>query len=330
MSLFKKMLGVVILTSGVTFAQIPVIPPGGSGSGGCNSGTTTNLLVGDGSGGCTSSGIASANVGKTNTTNTWSTDQTFLGQTFIGTSLRVGNPTGGFIRFNGTAVFPTTDVGMVGFTYNSQTSGNVTLFGVGSATFQPTTGSANFAGFAISPTINGTSTGTAYGAVIAPITNVLTGGTVKLQGWGTATGNNWAGYSEKSFVALDGTYNGPVNATVLRSPNTYVGRSQTGALTQTIVASAVGATYRITLASNCDAAAGSTAYTASVSYTDTSSTVQTIASGAIDCTTLGANSKYNTVQVGNVKSGTAISLATTTSGAVTYDVSVVAEQITTN
>lgn len=114
------------------------------------------------------------------------------------------------------------------------------------------------------------------------------------------------------------------------TPNSFVGRSQTGALNQTIVASASTAMYEISLASNCKTAVTSAAYTATVSYTDTSGTVQTISSGAIPCDALGSASKYNSVSVANVLTGTAVTLATTTTGAVSYDVAVAAKQISTN
>lgn len=114
------------------------------------------------------------------------------------------------------------------------------------------------------------------------------------------------------------------------TPNSYVGRSQTGALTQTIVASTSTAMYQIALASNCKTAVTSAAYTATVSYTDTSNTVQTISSGLVPCDTLGTASRYNNLSVANVLTGTAISLSTSTTGSVSYDIAVTATQITSN
>jgi hypothetical protein len=333
MSLFKKMLGLVFL-SGTALAQIPVTPPGGSGAGGCNSGTTTNLLVGDGAGGCSSAGLATANVVTTNTTQTISGTKTVGAFNFTNNLNIVG--AFGLVRNTGLTTQMGTNTSGFGMTETmtaiTNTSGNSFIHSIGNGAnaFTPASGTANFTGLLIDPVINGTSTGTAYGQVIAPVTNVLTGGTVKLQGWGTATGSNLAGYSEKAYLGLDGTFNGPVNASILRSPNTFVGRSQTGALNQTLLSSAVGAMYRINIASNCDLAVASAAYNLNLTYADPSGTTHNVSSSDIDCTTLGDSSVFNVTNVANLKSGSAVVLTSSTTGAVSYDVAVTVEQLTTN
>lgn len=71
-------------------------------------------------------------------------------------------------------------------------------------TFHPASGSGSWAAFHMIPTINGTSSGTAYGLVVASKTNVLTGGTIKLLSVGTTTTDAFTGYAEKFAVDLTG------------------------------------------------------------------------------------------------------------------------------
>jgi hypothetical protein len=152
------------------------------------------------------------------------------------------------------------------------------------------------------------------------------------------SGTNYLSVFPNNHMTLNGNTDlnhvlsvvGDIYAPIYLTPNTFVGRSQTAALNQTIVASASTAAYRISMATNCKTAVAAASYTSTVSYTDTSNTVQTIASGAVVCTTLGTATQSNAITVANVLSGTPISLATTTSGAVSYDVAVTVEQVTSN
>lgn len=70
--------------------------------------------------------------------------------------------------------------------------------------FNPASGSSSFAALQINPIINGTSSGTAYGLVVASRTNTLTGGTIRLASFGTTTTDAFTGYTEQLGVTLTG------------------------------------------------------------------------------------------------------------------------------
>ncbi len=71
--------------------------------------------------------------------------------------------------------------------------------------FAPASGSGSSAGIQINPTVNGVSSGTFTGLVVAQKTNTLTGGTINLMDLGTTTGDYGTGFTSKFRVAIDGT-----------------------------------------------------------------------------------------------------------------------------
>lgn len=85
----------------------------------------------------------------------------------------------------------------------SLTTGAASPFGV-APSFVPASGSASFAAVHLNPTINGTSTGTAYGLLLASKTNTLTGGTITLASLGTTTTDGFTGYTEVFAVSTAG------------------------------------------------------------------------------------------------------------------------------
>ena len=148
--------------------------------------------------------------GCTTTANDWSAGlQTFNNallnnNLFVNTgSYLLNNSNGGEIQF-GSSGF---GFGLVMGTQTAltQTTGPNADVEINGA-FTPSSGNAVFAGLALDPQINGTGTGTGYGMIVAPRTNVLTGGAVKIAGFGTTTGVQLAGYSEKAGITLGGVY----------------------------------------------------------------------------------------------------------------------------
>lgn len=115
------------------------------------------------------------------------------------------------------------------------------------------------------------------------------------------------------------------------SPFNFVSRNLTTALASTTLFTAPAtALYQLNAAVNCDSASGTSA-TLTISYTDPSSTVQTITLSAANCTTLGAESIASlNGQAFNAKFGTTIIISTAISGTPTYDVAVSAVQLTAN
>lgn len=86
------------------------------------------------------------------------------------------------------------------------TSGVAKFIAMQNGGFTPSSGNAKFAGLFAAPNINGTCSGCiAYGILAAPRGNTLTGGTIKLAGFGTAdgTGNTW---TELASVEFDGSF----------------------------------------------------------------------------------------------------------------------------
>jgi hypothetical protein len=103
---------------------------------------------------------------------------------------------------------------------DSSTTGGVSMVKVVES-FTPPSGSASWAGLHINPTISGTSSGAAYGLLLASKTNTLTGGTVKLASFGTTTTDGFTGYSEKFAVDINGAVSvgNTVNSVSPTSPN---------------------------------------------------------------------------------------------------------------
>lgn len=183
----------------------------------------------------TVSGVALADLTATGTPssttvlrgdNTWATNIDFIdgNQTISGiktfsanlqmqtTTYILNNSGGGQIQF-GSNAFGMGLLAAMGTTVTA-TTGNTGILeiGVGGNSFTPTSGNANYAAFTIDPKINGTGTGTAYALLVAPVTNVLVGGTVKLAGFGSSTGAQYAGYTEASYIDLAGVYHGPATS----------------------------------------------------------------------------------------------------------------------
>lgn len=103
-------------------------------------------------------------------------------------------------------------------------------------TFTPGSGSGSYALAHLNPVINGTSSGTAYGLLLASKTNTLTGGTIKLASFGTTTTDGFTGYSPKFDVLPTGSI---VSADKIRTNGTVptvgnVGANSCGTTAATI------------------------------------------------------------------------------------------------
>lgn len=137
---------------------------------------------------------------------------TFAGLT-VAANESVGLSGGGQINFADLA-----QDGMVRVTTNGTvvaTVGGMSNLKTGT-TFSPPSGSGSFAQLHVNPTINGTSSGTAYGLLIASKTNTLTGGTIKLVSIGTTTTDGFTGYTPLVEVTNAGLL------TVLNSQGLYM------------------------------------------------------------------------------------------------------------
>jgi hypothetical protein len=98
-----------------------------------------------------------------------------------------------------------------------------------------------------------------------------------------------------------------------------------------VIASAVNAMYRVEISVACTSAVSTGTATITISYTDPSSTVQTIApTSAAACTTLGTASIANVSQVISAKVATAITYAATTTNSPNYQARVAVYQETSN
>ena len=122
------------------------------------------------------------------------------GITMAGTGDVIGTSTNRFI-FNA----QNQPAGTLQFDSSAHTGGgnNTTAYGFTSA-FTPASGSDSWALFHLNPTINGISTGTAYGFLLASKTNVLTGGVIKLLSLGTTTTDGFTGYTPVFDVSILG------------------------------------------------------------------------------------------------------------------------------
>jgi len=122
------------------------------------------------------------------------------GITMAGTGDVIGTSTNRFI-FNA----QDQPAGTLQFDSSAHTGGgnNTTAYGFTSA-FTPASGSDSWALFHLNPTINGISTGTAYGFLLASKTNVLTGGVIKLLSLGTTTTDGFTGYTPVFDVSILG------------------------------------------------------------------------------------------------------------------------------
>jgi hypothetical protein len=108
--------------------------------------------------------------------------------------------------------------------------------------------------------------------------------------------------------------------------------SQTTSLGPTTIITTGGVTvqYLITGSVYCDTSSAAATVSLSVSYTDPSSTVQTISGGTATCTTLGASSLATINSVIVAKNATNITYTTVIANSPTYDVRVEVTQISTN
>jgi hypothetical protein len=98
-----------------------------------------------------------------------------------------------------TMATPLTITSMSGFASNRQVGG-------ANYDFVPTSGSASFASLLVNPAVNATSTGTAYGMVVAPVFTAMTGGKTKIAGFGSSTGLNGSGYIEVAYIGTSGDF----------------------------------------------------------------------------------------------------------------------------
>jgi hypothetical protein len=112
----------------------------------------------------------------------------------------------------------------------------------------------------------------------------------------------------------------------------FAASGQTTAVTTQNIVAAAGATgmYQLNVTVTCDTSVSTATVIPSVSYTDPSSTVQTITGGTATCTTLGASSIAQISQAIRAKVGTAITVSTTIANSPNYDIAATAAQITTN
>jgi hypothetical protein len=291
----------------------------GGGGGGATIPSTTNLISGDGAGNGANSGIAPANV-----------------MTLSGAQTVTGVKTFSANMSNTSSTATTAAAATVTINDTEATSALMVPFSIVTPNMAAGSSTVNtYLGHDTATARNAFQTSFAYTASNSTANRVemkFTGQSSNITTY--ASGNTQIGTNTDAGFKLDvaGTFRAQ---TSIISPsyltaNSFVGRSQTGALNQTIIASASTAMYEISLASNCKTAVAAAAYTATVNYTDTSNTAQSVSSGAIPCDTLGTASKFNSLTVANVLTGTSIALATTTSGAVSYDVAVAVKQVSAN
>jgi len=108
--------------------------------------------------------------------------------------------------------------------------------------------------------------------------------------------------------------------------------AQTGSISITTIftVGANTAQFHITGSIYCNTAVSTATAALTITYTDSSSTVQTITPTAAACTTLGAASFNNINAVVTAKNGTLIRYSTTAVNAPNYDVRVQVHQLSTN
>lgn len=118
-------------------------------------------------------------------------------------------------------------------------------------TFAPGSGSGSHAALEILPTINGTSSGIAYGLLLASKTNTLTGGKIKLWSAGTTTTDGFTGYTPLAELWVSGGFNlgGTIDpgAGNVDITGVYKVGGTSGLTTTVVVACGIGAVTQRTL-----------------------------------------------------------------------------------
>lgn len=220
------------------------------------------------------------------------------------------------------------------FTYNAPT-GPTNLFNITDAASDADTGFLFNIGLGASSNAAPMQACGAFGCL--QVTNTgLVKSTNILQGDGdvrAGTGPQWAvsGSSGDVLTYNDESTTGIGQPYIIGSSVKTAQTSSTG--TVALVASTSSASLvQIQVSLNCDGSASGAIVTANASYTDPSSTVQTVAVGSgVTCTTLGTASVATLVTSVAVKTGTAINYsATVTAGSPTYDVRAVVLKETAN
>lgn len=144
-----------------------------------------------------------------NVANTFTATQTMpslvtnAGGVQVPTGSGIQNSTGGTVVLNANPNIPV-QLGLTGFSYAPTTGTSIAIELDYNTFFQPPSGSARFVGTLIDPVINGSSSGTSYAEVVAPITPSLIGGKVYATCWGSTTGANLAGLNCPATVGTDG------------------------------------------------------------------------------------------------------------------------------
>lgn len=95
------------------------------------------------------------------------------------------------------------------------------------STFSPSASSPSYAEMHLNPTFNGTSSGKAYGLIVASKTNTLTGGTMRAISSGTTTTDGFTGYTEKFYVDTAGNVFSGGTDVYFNSANTHIQGSAT-------------------------------------------------------------------------------------------------------
>lgn len=192
----------------VAHSQV-VNPPSGGGTpsgpcGGDLSGTFPNCTV---TGSHINAGTINTAIigGTTPAAGTFTSLVTSTGGIQIPSGQAISNATGGIILLSSPSP-AAVRIGITGFSYVA-TGNNIAAELGYNTTFAPSSGLSNFVGTLMDPIINGTSTGIAYGLVVAPMTNVLTGGTVYAACFGSTTGINLAGLTCPATITPAGALN---------------------------------------------------------------------------------------------------------------------------
>lgn len=128
----------------------------------------------------------------------------------------------------------------------------------------------------------------------------------------------------------EASHTGTFKTGTLFSPFTYVATGAAAAISpQTLYTTTANSLWEVVLSGQCTSVTASATFTIQLGYTTTENNATgTSVTGA--CTTNGAASSPALTAYLNLKSGTAIGVATTISGSPTYDVRVVARQLTAN
>ena len=219
------------------------------------------------------------------------------------------------------------------------TTGTQTFFSVGytslangQVSFQPTSGSANYVHMSLAPIINQTSTSSGnYAALQIKVTETSLKGSDNrlLDLWSGATAN-------VNVLAIDNLgkfklYNGittggfgiPVQVAAVNSP------TQSSAIGATTIYTVGSQTSNFDLKAGvqCTTVNSGSTVTLTVTYTDTSNTLQTITSPIASCAALGSSAIAYIAQPIRAKNGTTIQYSTSIANTPTYDVFVDAYQL---